>query len=490
MKLTASDFYSLHRPYKCPLRVYLRHSGVEESAPGPYEEVVRLLGIRHERAHLQSLGPHVDLSGGSRESRVQRTIEEVSKNSGAIYQPVLKSKVTIEGTECDVIGEPDFLIHSQGQYVVRDSKVSRRITEKDHPEVLLQLGVYRWLYKQTFGRPPGGLQVHAGTGEIVDISYSGDDSVVGALGEVLALKAAAEEPYSPVGWSKCSGCGFHERCWSQAEESKDVALVQGVDQALVLALRKEGVSTIQQLLDSFDEGALSEFKKPHGAKQQRVGKKAASILRFAEALTTGNEIVLSDVAVPHYPNYVMFNLEGLPPQLNETEKIYLWGLQVFGEARGSFLPATADTGSEGDRLGWQRFLENANAVFGEHGDIPFVHWHHYEKTHVKMYVKRYGDPEGIAERVLGNLLDLLPIVQKSLALPLPSYSLKVIERYVGFQRTQDEYGGDWAMAKYIEATETEDEGLRAEVMEKILVYNQEDLEATWAVLTWLKSKVA
>lgn len=87
-----------------------------------------------------------------------------------------------------------------------------------------------------------------------------------------------------------------------------------------------------------------------------------------------------------------------------------------------------------------------------------------------------------------NLLDLLPIVQQSIALPLPSYSLKVVERYVGFQRTQDEYGGDWAMAKYIEATETEDEALRAEVIDKILVYNQEDLQATWAVLGWLRGK--
>ena len=44
------------------------------------------------------------------------------------------------------------------------------------------------------------------------------------------------------------------------------------------------------------------------------------------------------------------------------------------------------------------------------------------------------------------------------------------------------------MANYIEATELEDETKRAEVMEQILAYNQEDLEATWAVLRWLKTK--
>ncbi len=75
-------------------------------------------------------------------------------------------------------------------------------------------------------------------------------------------------------------------------------------------------------------------------------------------------------------------------------------------------------------------------------------------------------------------------------MPIPSYSLKVVESYIGFQRTQDEYGGQWAMAKYIEAVEFEDETLRDEVIDKILIYNREDLEATWAVLQWLKSKKA
>ena len=67
-------------------------------------------------------------------------------------------------------------------------------------------------------------------------------------------------------------------------------------------------------------------------------------------------------------------------------------------------------------------------------------------------------------------------------LPIPSYSLKVVEEYVGFKRTQKEYGGQWSMAQYIEATETEDEAARQKVMDEILKYNEEDLAATWAVL--------
>ena len=104
---------------------------------------------------------------------------------------------------------------------------------------------------------------------------------------------------------------------------------------------------------------------------------------------------------------------------------------------------------------------------------------------INLYLDRFGDDTGRAARVQKNLLDLLPIVEKSIVLPLPSYSLKVIEKYIGFQRTQDEYGGNWSMAQYIEATETSDAARRAELMSTIRTYNREDLEATWAVLQWL-----
>ena len=68
-------------------------------------------------------------------------------------------------------------------------------------------------------------------------------------------------------------------------------------------------------------------------------------------------------------------------------------------------------------------------------------------------------------------------------------NLKVVEEYVGYKRTQDEYGGTWAMAQFILATETEDQVERNVRMAEILKYNEEDLAATWAVFEWLRSKL-
>jgi predicted RecB family nuclease len=247
---------------------------------------------------------------------------------------------------------------------------------------------------------------------------------------------------------------------------------------------------MDQLLERFDEDSLGELQRPKGKRLVRVGTAAASILRNARALASGQEILLSKPEIPESKNYVMFDLEGLPPQLDELQKVYLWGMQVFGEIPGPYTSSTAGFGVEGDRQGWEEFLTKASEIFDIYGDILFVHWATYEATLIDLYLKRFGDDTGRAARVQKNLLNLLPITEQSIVLPLPGYSLKVIEKYVGFKRTQNEYGGNWSMAKYIEATETEDEAMREEVMDAIRIYNREDLEATWAVMQWLlKQKV-
>ncbi len=110
MRLTASDFYTYHRPSECTLRVYLRHLGEEESAPGPYEQVIQLLGQRHERTHLETSPSYVDLSSGTPEERERRTREEVRNATPVIYQPLFRVGKQIDGIECEIVGEPDFLI--------------------------------------------------------------------------------------------------------------------------------------------------------------------------------------------------------------------------------------------------------------------------------------------------------------------------------------------------------------------------------------------
>jgi hypothetical protein len=166
-------------------------------------------------------------------------------------------------------------------------------------------------------------------------------------------------------------------------------------------LHEDGIESAQQLVSGFDAQRLSQLKRPWGDREQKVGKKAEKILVYAEVLISGKERVLAPAAIPAHENYVMFDLEGMPPHLDELDKIYLWGMQVYGKRPSAFNGVTAGFGPDGDREGWSGFLGAAAKIFAEYGDIPFVHWHHYEKTHVSQYVNRYGDPDGAAPRVEG-----------------------------------------------------------------------------------------
>lgn len=486
LRLSASSFYTYYRPSRCELRVWLRAQDTPEAAPSPYERVLRTLGERHETQHLGTLSDVVDLRDGRRWFRELRTRWELHRGRSAIYQGRLRARVKLAGRQCEIVGEPDFLLPHAHGHVIRDSKLTRRV--EGHPEVGLQLQTYGWLYEQVRHRPPAGLEVHAGTGDIVAIDYDGGAAALSKLDEMVRIRTAATEPYSPVGWSKCSACGFRERCWPRAEARRDVALVPGVDQGLARVLRDAGTATIEDLLENFDTDSLSGLKRPWGRGSAAVGSGAARILKRASAIERNTEILLGPARLPVSENYVMFDLEGLPPQLDDVEKVYLWGLQVFGAEPSEFLPATAGFGVEGDRQGWTSFLRLARLLFDRYGDLPFVHWAAYEKSKLDGYVKRFGDPAGIAARVRKNLVDLLPLVQQSVALPLPSYSLKVVEKHLGFSRVLEDAGGDWAMAEYIKATETHDERVRTLTMRRILAYNREDLEATWAVFQWLATR--
>jgi predicted RecB family nuclease len=490
MRLVASDFVTYYRPEPCAGRVFLRSKGEPEAEPSDFDRVLRELGLRHEQEHLATLGPYLDLQGMPEDERVRATFEAVLNRTPVLYQAALTANTKLDGTDVTVVGFPDYLLLDSSSYIVRDSKLSRHIDTDDHIEIVLQVQLYGWLFEKTFGHTPYKLQVHNGQNQLVDVPYDGGSKALAELERITAIKKLADRPYEPVGWSKCSACGYGERCWQEAEERKDPALLPEVDQGLARALYGAGIRCHADLLEKFDAPTLSEFKRPWGSGMARVGKKAEKILRYAEVTETGEEKLIALPKLPPSTNLVMFDLEGIPPFQDELERIFLWGLQVFGDSATGYLGAVAGFGDEGDKQAWFEFLSFAKQMFEQYGDIPFVHWATYEKTYITKYIERYGDPEGVAARVLRNLFDLLPVTRNSIALPIPSYSLKVLEEYVGFQRTQTEYGGEWAMATFIQATETRDESKRQELMNAILKYNEEDLAATWAVFQWLRGKAA
>ena len=141
MRLTAADLTTFYRPSKCDLRVFLKNRREPEEPPSAYEEVLFRLGDRHEQQHLASLASVADLSQIPIEERLARTQQAITAGALVIYQGAMRAEANLSGTACEIIGVPDFMVLEKSGYLIRDSKIARRITEEDHPEILRQLGI-------------------------------------------------------------------------------------------------------------------------------------------------------------------------------------------------------------------------------------------------------------------------------------------------------------------------------------------------------------
>lgn len=488
MRFKATDVYDYHRPKECRLRVYLRYHGVPEEPPGQFQLLLRRLGEAHERRHLAILEDVVNLSACDPETKERRTLESIRAGAECIYQGRFVSRLDIGGEECDIVGEPDFLIRAESGYVIQDSKLARNIDDR-HPEILLQLRLYGWLYEQVVGAPPVGLQVHAGDGRIVPIPYDGGDSVVETLQFLREARLADAEFYEPVGWTKCRGCGYFERCWAKAEKANDVALLPHVSQRWARRLHDRGVTDAGALAKAFARSDLRDlfYEKATRKRPAILKAEASRIQKSAEARQTGAPVPLAPIELPDPSSAIMIDLEGLPAYSDEIEEVYLWGFKDFRRSPARYLSAQAGFGLDGDREGWEAFLRIAEELLSENPDFRFVHYGTYERTKIDLYRRRYEDPRGVAERLLTRLFDLYPALTEAVALPVASYGLKAVERYVGFERKIPEANGQWAIAQYIEAVESGDETACLSVLDQIKAYNQEDLDATWAVLSWLRN---
>jgi predicted RecB family nuclease len=451
-----------------------------------------LLGEQHESRQRKQLAPYLDLKVGSPDDRIARTREALrGEDHEVLYQPLLLGKTRLADKEREIVGEPDFLVRQNDEWVVREVKLARRVEGGHHAEIRLQVECYGWLLEQTTGRAPGDLEIVLGDGETLRTPYQGGEGALEILDRLVRIEEGGSYGYEPVGWSKCSRCVFHDVCWKAAKKRNDVSLVPDLDQGLARELHTRGIRTVRDLIRDFDEEQLARLDRPYGRGRRKVGKAAGGLLRAAEALTLRRDLRVGALDLPRATHYAIFDIEGVPPDLeDDVGRIFLWGIKVFGERPSEFLYSLAGFDAGSDRRAWFEFLRLVRKLYDAYGtSLLLVHWAPYEVGKVRSYLERYGDEDtGTASRILDSLFDLLPCTKRTWALPLHSYSLKVVERHAGYRRKLPEANGAWAIAKYIEAVETEDEEQRQAHMGEILEYNEEDLDATWRILTWLLEK--
>ncbi len=490
-RFRGSEFHILHQPNHCPTRVWLTANCPQLAADdSAFQDLLLRRGKAIEERHLEQLGPYqepiyppTDFAAGA-----ESTLELIRRGIPIIYQPVL---ISTDG----LLGIPDFLILDSATecYKVRDVKLA--VNVKHHPEILLQMGLYQIAANHALGYTPD-IELVTGDGQVQPFQPADEQHVYQEINEIIDLRRLPEAPVEPVGWSKCEPCVFRNTCWDPAIESRDVATVPYVDQGASRRLLNLGITNYDHLFEMSEE-LLADLKRLRGKREQRIGATTARKIKMQVQALKNNRVIV-DSPPPLPPGcrpgtrpVVMFDIENdvFDPDLGV--KVYLWGC-LLAKSTGSPTPEliVAGPGVEGDEQGWIDFLDYVGRVFGQFGDIPFVHYSSHERTWIRKYIERYGDPNNTAKRLIDNLWDMYDAISKHLFLPTSSYGLKSIEQLVGFKRSQEEFGGLWSIItydQYINAPTQKEANL---ILQKILTYNTEDIMASLAIYEWLEKLIA
>lgn len=433
-----------------------------------FEALITEAGQAHEERIRASLG------GGILAESPTHTKSLMAQGVPLIYQPAF------EDNELDLEGRPDFLIrNADGDYQVADAKLATRL--KDHPEISLQLALYRRLVGT---RLPA--LAYMGAGDIDEVPADAGLEAERFLMEFKAALASTEPPATHYGETKCNACPYGVVCRTAFEQAGELTMVYGVNARAAEGLRSAGIRTMAELAVA-DPEQLPDVPHLSGA-----DKKRHAVLQ-ARSQLTGEVFVLKSPKLPA-GTWVHFDVETNPLASTPGGEVYLWGHLPPDYAPESYKRIWSDGGPEEDKQAWLGFLSLIESYRDKYLELRIVHYSPFEVSQIKTYALRFAmEAHPTVAWLLGGdspLFDLAEAVRQCVILPLPGYGLKAICKHpdlVNFQWELTESGSQWSVVRYVDYLRATDSAERAKIRSEIESYNRDDVRATRVLEMWLRS---
>ncbi|MGR8948970.1 MAG: TM0106 family RecB-like putative nuclease [Gammaproteobacteria bacterium] len=449
--------------------------GDERPQPDHFQDLIRERGIEHENEILMSFQNAVQAQS------VQHTRELMATRTPVIYQPQFRND------SINLVGTPDFLLLSGNSYQVGDAKLVSSVDK--NRAIKIQLGVYQLLLRNVedlAGADELAPVVFLGDGEAREVEHDVVNLAKEFIDDVTLLADAPDMPSTHFAYSKCSSCVFYDYCHAEFESRDDVTLSPAIDARTAKQLSLQNLTTLTGLANA-DPDEIQD------APYLRNADKRLRLIQQAKSLKTGEVIVRDE---PSWPQGTMvhFDVESDPLGADGGSEVYLWGLLKPPYGSGDFDGVWRETD---DFATWRSFLELIEDYRIRCPDLILVHYSAYEKTQIQQYAERYaGFQEPVVQWLLdseGPLWDLQSFVKRNFVLPVESYGLKNIcrdTRLVDFQWRLEGSGSQWSVVRYydyISALAAGDVTEANEIKQEVLIYNEDDVRATAAMVDWLQS---
>lgn len=320
------------------------------------------------------------------------------------------------------------------------------------------------------------------------------------LTDCIEMLRKDQEPEVFIARQKCNLCQWYSYCYAIAQSENHLSLLPGVTPVRYTRLQALNITSVASLAEStpdflknypeFNLGIAAQvIQQAHSTlnnkavlRSQEESLKngslktieAASSLKIISEKSVKNLKYSVNSLVGRSPVELYFDIEAQP----ELNLDYLHGVLVVDRRSNtqklySFL---ADNQADEEKI-WEQFLD----LVWTYPIAPIFHFCDYEPKTIQRLARVYKTPDYLCKPLLKRLIDIHQIVTQTVTLPVESYALKPIARWMGFEWNDPSANGAQCVYWYEQWIKTGDRTL----LDTIVRYNQDDCQATFHVKEWL-----
>ena len=474
--------HTLFHYHRCSRRVHLDTFGDKTLKDPPSDYFIKLRedSAQHRLSSLSEFEP-LQRPAFEREDWVagaEATYRMMTEGVEAIYRGVLIA----QGAEgIWYRSQPDALVKCKGKSWLGDwyyTPYSVRMGKKPKPEYQLVAAFSAYLLAETQGVWPDVSWLFLKEKRHAVSLERYVPKLQSALDDCLNLQdgvlMSAEPPEVFISRSRCDMCPWLSDCYQKAKAQNHLSLLPGVTKARYPALTDMGITSVATLANAQPSHLARLLDVEQPVTEKMIFQAQAQWRQMAIARLHANVFPLAPEDVPTKDIELYFDIEAAP----DKDLVYLHGVLVKNNQTGAedFHALLAEA-PDAEEAAWFEFL----ALVDSYPNAPIYHFCPYEAQTVRRLSLLYGNGGIDIEALLMRFVDIHKRVVDAVALPVESYALKHLARWMGFEWRDEDANGAQSICWYDDWLKTGD----LTYLNTILRYNEDDCKATYRVKDWL-----
>ena len=453
--------------FKSPFNVWAdQFAPQEEKEPiSDYLEMLFKQGIDHEQEVIKSRYPQIkEFQFTTKIEGFKILIKELSKGSAVFHNMPLYYMKESFLAQPDVLERDDShdSIFGDYHYIIKEIKLAKNL-KKEH---VMQAMFANYIIGQIQGYMPKQVFLINKENQEFPVYYQEyEQELLDAIKEIrLILNGKYVSPNIGTVKSPWESYGM-----KLAIKSKDLSLLNSLGPMKKKILIDNGITNLNELASLRVTKDIGIIKKEN-LKKFRMA---------AQCIINDRHLFLNKVALPVKQTEFFIDFEsstGLEIEDYVGNIDYLIGVLKRENEKEEFIPFLARSIEEEESM-----LNSFLYFLSDYNDFVIYHFGAYEITRFNELFEKYGIDEKLRKLVFSNMIDLLKVCKENVIFPMPSYSLKSIAPYLGFKWRMHDINAQQSLVLYLDYIKNNNQ----EAIQKILVYNEDDVIATRIVKDFL-----